>query len=115
MTQRHGHTSRLGKSWYKVDNSQGLTSPVSALPFILPAVGGLVQIFSTRREMMLLNPSQSSKKKLHPHVRWEPIEMPTKRELGGLQRFQDFSFIMQNTQLSRGEVGLAKKTQQISF
>ena len=41
--------------------------------------------------------------------------MPTERELGGLQRFQDFSFIMQNTQLSRGEVGLAKKSQQISF
>ena len=69
----------------------------------------------TGSEMILLNPSQSNKKKLHPYVRWEPIEMPTERELGGLQRFQDFSFIMQNTQLSRGEVGLAKKSQQISF
>jgi len=35
--------------------------------------------------MILLNPDQSNKKKLHPNVRWEPIEMPTKRELGGLQ------------------------------
>lgn len=71
--------------------------------------------FKYREWMILLNPDQSNKKKLHPNVRWEPIEMPTKRELGGLQWFQDFSFIMQNTQLSRGEVGLAKKSQQISF
>lgn len=99
----------------QVDRSQGLASPVTALLFILPAVGGPGQILSKGSEMILLNPSQSNKKKLHRHVRWEPIEMPTKRELGLLQRFQDFSFIMQNTQLSRGEVGLAKKSQQISF
>lgn len=59
--------------------------------------------------------SEQQEKTLHPHMRWEPIEIPTKKELSGQQWFQDFSLIMQNTQPSRGEVSFGKKSQQISF
>lgn len=83
----------------------GLAGPMRVLLFILPAVGSLVKTLSTGSEMIPLNLSQSNKKKPHPHVRWEPIKIPTKKELGGQQRFRDFSFIMQNTAFqSRGEL-----------
>ena len=116
MNQRHGHISRPGKSWHTASGqSSGPRQPLECFALYPSSSGRPWTDFKYREWMILLNPDQSNKKKLHPNVRWEPIEMPTKRELGGLQWFQDFSFIMQNTQLSRGEVGLAKKSQQISF
>lgn len=69
----------------KVDNSQGLVGPMSALLFFLPAVGSLVKILSIGSEIIQLNPGQSNKKKSHPDMRWEPIEIPTKREPRGHQ------------------------------
>lgn len=47
--------------------------------------GEPVKVLSTVSEMSLLNPDQNNKKKPHPHVRWEPVEIPTKKELGGQQ------------------------------
>lgn len=42
--------------------------------------------FKQESEMIPLNPGWSNKKNTpHPHVRWEPIEVPTKRELSRQQ------------------------------
>lgn len=89
----------------QVDTPQGLMGPICVLLFILPAAGSLAKILSTKSEMSPLNPSHSNKK-LHPHVRWEPIEIPTKKKLSGRAvRTSGFSPCMQNTAFQgRGEL-----------
>lgn len=84
--------------------------PVSVLLCSLPAVGSLIKVLSTRSETVQLNPGQSYKTKPCAHMRWEPIEIPTKRELSGRQQFQVFGLVMQNTQPSEGEVSFGEKS-----
>ena len=64
--------------------------------------------------MVQFNPGQSNGKEPCTHMRWEPIEIPTKRQLSGHQQFQVFSLRMRDTQPSKGEVSFGKKSQPMS-